>query len=309
MNTPTVYRKELFSDIVKHVSNNPEINDIIIAGDYNQDLNDNDVRKFHNAINVHEIHPIINDVQINQIGKTYKNGSKPINSIAATSGILEFIDGCELLGYNEVVETDHRSYVIDISLEEYFNDEISEWDNIDRVMLNPARRSHRENFFQELENQLNIYNVENDLNRMEISCSHNEIEVVDEIMTRMLQVATKKVEGMKRSIPFSQEKESRRSAVLYYKMKIREMKGVAIDSELKDKRKVRAGIIDEVSNIQEAEEMLRLAKESWSEVIEKGKEFRERELLDYHHINLIEEGEKLVKKKKKIIAGIRKKLK
>ena len=197
MNTPTVYRKELFSDIVKHVSNNPKINDIIIAGDYNQDLNDNDVRKFHDAINVHEIHPIINDVQINQIGKTYKNGSKPIDSIAATSGILEFIDGCELLGYNEVVETDHRSYVIDISLEEYFNDEISEWDNINRVMLNPARRSHREKFFQELENQLNIYNVENDLNRMEISCSHNEIEVVDEIMTRMLQVATKKVEGMK----------------------------------------------------------------------------------------------------------------
>ena len=33
MNTPTVYRKEIFNDIVYHVSRNPEINDIIITGD------------------------------------------------------------------------------------------------------------------------------------------------------------------------------------------------------------------------------------------------------------------------------------
>jgi len=50
MNTPTVYRKEIFNDIVYHVSSNPEINDIIIAGDYNQFLNENEVRRFHEAI-------------------------------------------------------------------------------------------------------------------------------------------------------------------------------------------------------------------------------------------------------------------
>ena len=74
-------------------------------------------------------------------------------------------------------------------------------------MLNSTRRSYRETFLEELENQLNIYNVENDLDRMEISCSHDEIEVIDELIIRIFQVATRKVEGMKRLIPFSHEKE------------------------------------------------------------------------------------------------------
>ena len=309
MNTPTTYRKELFDDIVSHINRNTEINDIIIAGDYNQYLNDNEVRQFHENINVHELHPIVNNVPINQIGKTYKNGSKTIDSIAATSGILEYVDGCELLGYNEVVETDHRSYIVDISLNDYFNDEMSEWESIDKVSLNPARRSHMEKFLEELENQLNIYNIEDDLDRMEISCSHEEIEVVDDLITRMFQVATKKVEGMKRAIPFSQEKEKRRSMVLYYKMRIRELKGGAVDSELKEKRKERAQIVDEALTVQEAEEMLKIAKELWTEMIAKGKEFREKELLDYHQVELIGEGDELVKKKKKVIAGIRRKLK
>jgi len=96
--------------------------------------------------------------------------------------------------------------------------------------------------------------------------------------------------------------------VLYYKMRIRELKGGVVNSDLKEKRKERADITEEVSNVEEAEEMLKCAKELYTELIQKGKEFREKELLDYHHVELIEEGEKLVKKKKKIIAGIRKKL-
>jgi len=44
-------------------------------------------------------------------------------------------------------------------------------------------------------------------------------------------------------------------------------------------------------------------------VIENGKELREKELLDYHHEELIGEDQKMIKKKNKILAGIRKKLK
>ena len=91
-------------------------------------------------------------------------------------------------------------------------------------------------------------------------------------------------------------------------MRIRELKGDVVDSDLKEKRKERAEITEEVSNVEEAEEMLKCTKELQTKLIQKGKEFREKELLDYHHVELIEEGEKLVKKKKKIIAGIRKKL-
>ena len=172
----SVYRKEIFNEIINHIKNNPDINNIIIGGDYNQNLNNNEVKRFQEAIGIYEIHPIINNVQINQIGKTYIHGSNPIDSLATSQGIIDYIDRCKLLSNNDIIELDHYSYIIDVALEDYFDDELSEWDNINKVLLNLARRSHREKFIEELEHQLEIYNVENDLNRMEILCLNQEIE-------------------------------------------------------------------------------------------------------------------------------------
>ena len=52
--------------------------------------------------------------------------SQPINSIAITQGILEFIEGCTLLSHNEIVPSDHRAHIVDINVEEYFQDSISQ---------------------------------------------------------------------------------------------------------------------------------------------------------------------------------------
>ena len=132
---------------------------------------------------------------------------------------------------------------------------------------------------------------------------------MDKIITRILNMATKKVEGMKQTILFSYEKEKRRSIVLYCKMKLREMKGIVVDEDLIAKRKERADIEDVViSTINKAEEWLEKAKRLQNEVVEKGKEMREKELLDYHHEEIIGEDVKLIKKRKKILAGIKKKM-
>ena len=146
------------------------------------------------------------------------------------------------------------------------------------------------------------------MDRLEVAFSHSEIELVDESITKMLQTATKKVEGMKCGIPYSEEKEKRRCRVLYYKMMIREFEQKIVDQDLKIARRYRAVIVNEPQTLAEAEEGLAIAKELWKEIIERGAEYREKELLDYHQAEITEEGEKLVKKKKKIMAGIRKKL-
>jgi hypothetical protein len=308
MNTSTKYRKELLHDILTYVKENPEINDIIIGGDLNQYLNDNEIRKFQEELDVYEIHTIVNQVPIPSMGKTHKHGSKPIDSLAATKGIIDFIDGCKVLEYNDIVETDHRSYVIELALEDYFNEELSEWDKINKVMLNPARRSHRDKFVTELDKQLDLYNVEADLDRLELSCINEELEIVDKLITKILRKSTTKVEGMARGIPYSLEKEKRRCRVLYYKMAIREYKGKVIDYDLKNARRRTAVVVIEPTNLEEAETGLQIARELWIEIIERGKEFREKELLDYHPVEVNEEGEKATKKKKKIMAGIRRKL-
>ena len=84
--------------------------------------------------------------------KIYINRLKTIDSVAATSGIIEYIKGCKLLVDNEVVYLDHYTYVFDIALEDYFDKYLDNWDQVNRVMLNPSRRSYREIFLKVLEN-------------------------------------------------------------------------------------------------------------------------------------------------------------
>lgn len=241
--------------------------------------------------------------------KTYIHGSSPIDAVYASNGIMDYVDGCKILPNNEIIEADHRSYLIDIALDEYFEDEFGEWDEVNKVILNPSRRSHREIFVTEIERQLEIYLLENELERMNRDCLNEEIEKIDELITQIFREATKKVEGIRRNIPYSHEKEKVRSKVLYSKMKLRELQGKVVNIDLMNSRKQKAEMNDEViDTIQDAEEWVEKAKKLWENVIKNGKEMREKELLDYHHEEILGDDQEIIKKKKRILAGIKKKL-
>ena len=81
-------------------------------------------------------------------------GSRLIDSIAVSEGLVEFIQGSKLLPYNEIVWSDYRDYAIDVNFEEYFNVEMSRWDKANHVILDPAKQSHQLKFVEELEEQL-----------------------------------------------------------------------------------------------------------------------------------------------------------
>ena len=219
--TSNDYRKEIFKEIKHHIKQHNDINDIIIAGDYNQDISSKEITKFYEDIGVRDIHQSMNMRYCERSDSTYKHGSKQIDSIAATNGIMNYIEGCRLMNYNEIIESDHRAFIVDIDIEEYFKDEFSGWDNINRVMLNPARKSHRQKFKEVLEEQLEIYNLEEELEVMKGTASYHQMEVVDQTITRMIKEAIKKIEGMKRNIPYSSRKKKGWSKVIYYKMKLR----------------------------------------------------------------------------------------
>ena len=55
------------------------------------------------------------------MNKTCKSESKPIDS----SGIIEYVEGCEVINYNDIIETYYRAYMIDINIDEYFKEEVS----------------------------------------------------------------------------------------------------------------------------------------------------------------------------------------
>jgi len=51
---------------------------------------------------------------------TQKRGSKSIDSVAVLENLMTYIEGYKLLETNEVISTDHRLFIIDINLEDYF---------------------------------------------------------------------------------------------------------------------------------------------------------------------------------------------
>ena len=60
--------------------------------------------------------------------------------------------------------------------------------------------------------------------------------------------------------------------------------------------------------IEDAEAAVAKAKEEWKQMKIKGAEMCEKELLDYHPVELCEEDDKMIKKKKKILSGIKRTL-
>ena len=222
-------------EIKKHLQENQDITDIIIAEDYNQDARETAIRRFYSEIGVVDVHSKVNNIEMAQMDKTHEAGSKPIDSIAATAGVLDCIEGSMLTDYNDLFETDHRGCVIDIAFDEYFETEFSSWDHTNKVMLNPLRRSHREKFEETLEHQLSMCQLEEELEQMKITTTFDQIEKFDKLATRILNAATKSVEGIKRNVPHSKEKEKQRAAVMCWKMEIRKMKGIVVDDQLKEK--------------------------------------------------------------------------
>ena len=104
---------------------NPLINDIIIVGDVNQDIGSLEIQQFYAEIGVQDVHHVVNQILLNNMGNTHISGSWPINLIAATPFIINCIEEYKLLDTNEVLLTDHRLYLIDINLERYFEINLS----------------------------------------------------------------------------------------------------------------------------------------------------------------------------------------
>ena len=52
-------------------------------------------------------------------------GLFPIDSIALSSGIMSYIEEVKLMDQNDFVILDHKSYLIDANLEDYFDNHLS----------------------------------------------------------------------------------------------------------------------------------------------------------------------------------------
>ena len=50
----------------------------------------------------------------------YIHGSKCIDTITTSSRVLEFVGGCRMINYCEIINIDHRGYMVDLDFKRYF---------------------------------------------------------------------------------------------------------------------------------------------------------------------------------------------
>ena len=106
-------------------------------------------------------------------------------------------------------------------MEECFPEQLSSWDEINKVMLNTARMSHRNRLVDSMEEQLKMHDVEQDMINMENNASHHEIKQVCKMITRMLNTARKKQKEWDGTCHVQTKKEKRRYMALHLKAVLR----------------------------------------------------------------------------------------
>jgi len=302
------YRKEILHQIKEYVSKN-NVNDIIIGGDFNQSITTKEIEKFYNDISVKDIHSTINFIDMNELDNTNVNSRHPIDSIAASAGIMQYIEGCKLLNNNDILYSDHRSYIIDVNLEEYFNDQFSSWNDSQQVIINPSRKSHREKFTNIIEEKIDEYQLETMIDELQQNPIESRIEVVDNIITKIFSIARKKIEGINRRVPYSREKAQSRECIAIWRSVIRKINNKPINQQKLSSQAKKWNInINDNITIEEAHEKLKEAKEKWEKVKANGREYREKYLLDYHPNTLDETNQHHKKIKRKAMKNIEKQI-
>ena len=133
-------------------------------------------------------------IEVVNLDSTHAVESKYIDSIAMSYDLLEFVKGCRLYEINEIINTDYRSYIIDLNIEKYFEIEIGSLDKINYRIIDPKKRTHREKFNEYAEELLNNIVIET---RLDYAHTHQELEEVDKDITYILNKIRKKINRQK----------------------------------------------------------------------------------------------------------------
>ena len=127
---------------------------------------------------------------------------------------------------------------------------------------------------------------------------YNGIKTIDELIMRIFKVVRKKVIGVRRTVLYSREKVKRRDTILFWKAKIRKLKGKVVDEEVMKKCKEIHHIeSSDNKTLKEAIEALNKVKIEWKEIKIKGIEYRKKQLLDYYYSEVVAESDKQKKQK------------
>ena len=92
-----------------------------------------------------------------------------------TEGVMNVVDGIEVIEWNEIVDSDRRGCLTDINLEACFEEKFNRATEMESTTLNPNKRNHRKLFVEKCEEFLDKTPIEAELNEVEMNADGNKI--------------------------------------------------------------------------------------------------------------------------------------
>ena len=155
--------------------------DIIVAGDFNQLPYSKYIENFLIYNGLFEIHNLLNGDNSKNRDNTYVIGSKCIDFVAVSSEIINKIEECKLIIYNQIIYSDYRGYLFNINLERYFKMSLFDIDRVNSSQLDSRRLLHRETFVKKVEEYLQVINLPVTINQYCNKYATSEIlEIIDQ---------------------------------------------------------------------------------------------------------------------------------
>ena len=136
---------------------------MIVVGDVNENVYLTDSEQFlilNELININEV--MNGQIESTNRDSTYQYGSNYIDIIAVSTNLLEFIDECSIVNFNQIIITDHREFLVDVNLEDFFQVEQFEIEKKDNSRLNSRKSTHKAKFVEKVEEMI----VETNLKEM-----------------------------------------------------------------------------------------------------------------------------------------------
>ena len=145
------------------------------------------MQRFMRENGLFDIHKVLNGDTADGKDKTFKSGSKQIDAVLATEEVLESLQDSLILDFKDIVDSDHRGFLFDLDVCQYFSVEASDYDTTDNVTLNPAKRSHRRKFLEKVDEYIDQLNLlETVTEKCNRSITGQELERIDETISFIL---------------------------------------------------------------------------------------------------------------------------
>ena len=306
--TTKYYREEILEEIATEIRRvkSEGISDIIVSGDFNQDILSERLQKLIRENGLYDVHWDSN-ISIGRRDKTHMTGSTQIDAVLGSENVLQCTEGSKMIDFNEILISDHRGFLIDIDCNRLLNIISSKYDNSYIRSLNPTNREHRRKFKEKLDEYLKKTNLQEIVNTI---CTGrptaSEMNRIDEEITYILNAAKNYAEGPCIDKHRSQSKQMIVIEKKYIKELIRKKKGRKFDDTRIIRRGQVKGVDYEHLSIIELEEKLAAVVEEWDRQIKDEKLQRETKLLELYPTEIAGDDEDTQKRRKKALNTLNK---